>query len=104
MQTDMPASLDVFAEDGVIEFPYLSSIGMPVSYNGRKKIEELLVNLKSTFPGFKFQNIIIYNGATPEEAFAEYTVDEINVVLGRRYQQHYAARIVSKDGKIIILA
>ncbi|MEA9358439.1 PhzA/PhzB family protein [Bacteriovorax sp. PP10] len=100
---DTSVSLDVFAEEGVIEFPYLKSIGMPERYSGKKNIGELLVNLKKTIPDFKFQNIIIYNGATPDEAFAEYSVDAMVPSLGRVYKQHYAARIVSKNGKIIIL-
>jgi ketosteroid isomerase-like protein len=98
-----PASVArLFAEDGVLELPYLKSMGIDARAQGPAAIESFIGSLLKNVPDFRFKNIRMLI-ETPEQAFAEYEVEAKVLSTGRIYQQMYAGRLVAKDGKIALL-
>ncbi|ALI09478.1 MULTISPECIES: nuclear transport factor 2 family protein [Pseudomonas] len=92
----------LFAEDGVLELPYLESLGIPHSVKGPAAIEGFIGSLLGKVPDFKFHNVRFLID-TPDQVFAEYSVEALVPATGRIYRQMYAGRLVAKDGKIQLL-
>jgi hypothetical protein len=72
---DGKRSATFFAEDGVVELPFLHAIGIPTRYQGHIAIREFFNFVGGTlYPDFGFKpqdiNVLI---ETPEQVFAEYT-------------------------------
>lgn len=95
-------AIELFADDAVIELPYLNSLGMPWQWKGREVLYNFLKNLPKTFSGFEFQNIKIFID-TPDQAFGEYSVNCKVAATDRTYQQTYMGRLVAENGKIKLL-
>ncbi|WP_263264148.1 nuclear transport factor 2 family protein [Pseudomonas sp. RIT-PI-S] len=92
----------LFAEDGALELPYLESLGITHRVQGNDQIEAFIGALLAKVPGFKFRNVRFLI-ETPDQAFAEYSVEAVVAATGRVYRQLYAGRLVAKDGKIQLL-
>jgi len=94
--------IELFADDAVIELPYLASLGLPAHWEGREVLYSFLSNLPKTFPGFKFRNILIHID-TADQAFGEYEATAVIAANGKDYAQHYMGRVVAGNGKIKLL-
>ena len=93
-----------FAEDGVMEIPFLHAIGIPTRYQGHAAIKEFFNFVGGTlYPGFGFKpediNVLI---ETPEQVFAEYTA-HTRARTGRILHHLFAGRLVARKGKITLL-
>ena len=95
-------AIKLFADDAVIELPYLASLGLNYQMKGKEVIYNFLKNLPDTFTNFKFRNIQIHID-TPDQAFGEYGVDAIVNSTSKPYHQTYMGRLVAEDGKIKLL-
>ena len=96
------AAAALFAEDGVLELPYLESLGIVSRAQGRVAIEAFISSLLSKVPDFKFGGVRFLID-TPEQVFAEYSVQALVPATGRIYRQMYAGRLVAHEGKIQLL-
>jgi ketosteroid isomerase-like protein len=96
------AAAALFAEDGVLELPYLESLGIVPRAQGRVAIEAFISSLLSKVPDFKFGNVRFLID-TPDQVFAEYSVEALVPITGRIYRQMYAGRLVAHEGKIQLL-
>jgi len=99
---DPETAAALFAEDGVIELPCLTSLGIPYRTEGRAAIQAFLVSLLSNVPDFSFKNIR-YHIVTPEQVFAEYDVEARVLSTNKVYRQSYAGRLVADNGRIKLL-
>lgn len=99
---DPAAAAALFADDGVLELPYLSSLGIPPRAQGPAAIENFITSLLNKVPDFQFKNIRILI-ETGEQVFAEYDVEATVVPTKRIYRQSYAGRLVTSGEKIILL-
>lgn len=97
---DPAVEATLFADDGVIELPYLASIGQPWHHEGPEAIKEMMTGLLKTAPQFKFINIHVFI-ETPDQVFAEYSVDCL--FNGKPYKQTYMGRLVAENGKIKLI-
>jgi len=93
---------ELFADDAVIELPYLASVGLPYRWEGKEVIRKFFQNLPDTFSGFHFINIQIHID-TPNQAFGEYGVEAMVKATGKPYNQHYMGRLQAENGKIKLL-
>jgi ketosteroid isomerase-like protein len=94
-----------FAEDGVVELPFLHAIGIPTRYQGHVAIREFFNFVGGTlYPDFGFKpddiDVLI---ETPEQVFAEYTAGTKAARTGRILHHLFAGRVVAKNGKITLL-
>lgn len=99
---DPRAAAALFADDGVLELPYLKSLGIDGRAQGPEAIEGFIGSLLAKVPDFAFKNVR-YLIETPEQVFAEYEVEALVPSTGKIYRQMYAGRLVARDGKIALL-
>ncbi|MDR7942966.1 nuclear transport factor 2 family protein [Enterobacter soli] len=96
------AAARLFASDGVLELPYLQTLGLPHRVQGPAEIERFIAGLLVKVPDFRFRNIQFFID-TPTQAFGEYSVEAGVAGTDRVYKQTYAVRLVAEDGKIKLL-
>ncbi|MYM89249.1 nuclear transport factor 2 family protein [Rugamonas sp. FT82W] len=96
------AAAALFAEDGVLELPYLASLGLPPRAQGPAAIENFITSLLKKVPDFQFKNIRVLIEAG-NQVFAEYDVEAIVVPTNGIYRQSYAGRLVASGEKISLL-
>jgi ketosteroid isomerase-like protein len=94
---DPAAAAALFADDGVIELPWVNARA-----EGPAAIEKFIAGLLAKVPDFRFQNIRIWIQTT-DQAFAEYDVEALVPSTGKLYRQTYAGRLVAENGKIKLL-
>jgi len=94
---DPAAAAALFADDGVVELPWVDARAQ-----GPVEIEEFLQGLLAKVPDFRFRNVRIWI-QTPEQAFGEYDVEALVPATGKTYRQTYAGRLVAENGKIKLL-
>lgn len=94
---DSAAAAVLFADDGVIELPWVNARAQ-----GLVEIKKFLAALLAKVPDFRFQNIRIWIQA-PAHAFGEYDVEALVPSTSKTYRQTYAGRLVAEKGKIKLL-
>jgi ketosteroid isomerase-like protein len=99
---DPKAAASLFADDGILELPYLASLGPTTGAQGPAAIEKFLKGLLDKVPDFRFRNVQILID-TPQQAFGEYSVEAPVPSTGKVYKQMYAGRLVAGNGKIKLL-
>jgi hypothetical protein len=90
----------LFSPDGAIEVPYLASLGGDWRWEVPENIRNMIAGLIKPAPEFKFINIK-YLIETPNQVFAEYDVDCL--WNGKPYKQTYMGRLVSENGKVMLI-
>lgn len=99
---DPRAAAALFADDGVLELPYLSSLGPKTGAQGPMAIEKFITGLLDKVPDFRFKDVHILID-TPSQVFGEYSVEALVPTTGKVYKQMYAGRLVAENGKIKLL-
>ena len=96
-------SASLFAEDGILELPYLADLGVEPHYVGPRAIEAFLTFLhEKMYPGFKFVDVQIYI-ENSDQAFGEYTIRQKSGISGKLINQRFFGHCVTKMGKIVLL-
>jgi ketosteroid isomerase-like protein len=90
-------SASQFAEDGVLELPWVK-----VHAQGPAAVEELLTGLLAKVPDFSFKNLT-YFIQTPDKVAAEYQVEALVADTGKLYRQTYAGILHAENGRIKLL-
>lgn len=101
--TSVDRCVDLFAEDGVFEFPYLSTLGMPTRFEGKEAVREVLNLVRSRFSSFTVSNVSIYELKGGNGLFTEYHTDGFIDDTERVYAQDYATHLLEEGGKIKLL-
>jgi len=90
-------SASQFAEDGVLELPWVNAHAQ-----GPAAVEKLLTGLLAKVPDFRFKNLT-YFIQTPDKVAAEYQVEAKVLSTGKIYKQTYAGVLHAENGKIKLL-
>jgi ketosteroid isomerase-like protein len=90
-------SASQFAEDGVLELPWVKAYA-----RGPAEVEKLLAGMLAKVPDFRFKNLI-YFIRTPDKVAAEYHVEAQVLATGKMYRQTYAGVLHAENGKIKLL-
>ncbi len=94
---------DLFAEDGVLELPYLASLGVPPKYTGPDAIATFLTFLhEQLYPGFVFKDVTVHID-TPDQVFAGYVIDATSGISGKTVHQQFYGHLTARDDKIELL-
>ncbi|MFF0143203.1 nuclear transport factor 2 family protein [Streptomyces sp. NPDC005227] len=99
--SDPDIASSLFAEDGVLELPYLESLGIPSRVEGPSDIQAFLSSLLERVPDLGFDKVEILID-TEDQIFGEWSVERTTVD-GRPFSQDYAGRLVAENGKIKLL-
>src|SRR5579863_899362 len=86
-----------FAEDGVLELPWVNAHAQ-----GPAAVERLLAGVLAKVPDFRFKNLR-YFIQTPDKVAAEYQVEALVLDTGKTYRQTYAGVLFAENGKIKLL-
>jgi ketosteroid isomerase-like protein len=87
----------LFAEDGVVELPYVDARAQ-----GPGAIQAFLEDVLAQIPDFAIKDVQLLI-ETPERAFGEYHVEAAVPATGKVYKQHYFGMLVAEGGKIKLL-
>lgn len=86
-----------FAEDGVLELPWVQ-----VRVQGPAAVEKMLADLLARVPDFRFRKLT-YFIQTPDKVAAEYQVEAMIPATGKLYEQTYVGVLHAQNGKIKLL-
>jgi len=94
----------LFAEDGVLELPFLRSLGVQPRYTGRSEIAACLRQLRNLYPDVAFApsdtTVLI---ETPDKILAEYVTHATASATGRLLHQLFSGYLVAEAGEIKLL-
>jgi len=94
----------LFAEDGVLELPFLRSLGVQPRYTGRSEIAACLRQLRKLYPDVAFApNDTTVLIETPDKTLAEYVTHMTAASTGRLLHQLFTGYLVAEAGEIKLL-
>ena len=101
---DPEKASSMFADDGVLELPYLVSVGTEPRAQGPDNIRDFISGVLELYPDWRFDakdvTVLI---DTPTQAFAEYVAHPTAAATGRRVHHLLMGRIVVQNGQIKLL-
>ena len=102
---DGDKSAAFFAEDGVMELPFLHALGVPNRHQGLAAIRDFYHYVGETlYPDFRIKpedtKVLI---DTPDQVFAEYMVHTRAASTGRRVHLLFTGLLAAEKGKIKLL-
>lgn len=95
--------LDLFADDGVFEFPYFTVLGMPSKFEGKTAVRQVLELIRSHFTAFDLSKIEITEAKDGDALFVQYHSDSVLKGTERVYAQDYVSQLIAENGKIKLL-
>lgn len=90
--------VDLFTEDGVMEFPYAPK-GFPEKVAGKKALYEHMQNFPKQF-SVKFTKLRYHETTDPSLVIAEFEIDGVALSTGRPYPQKCISVVETRDGAI----
>ena len=101
---DLDRAAALFAEDGALELPFLSSLGVEPRYTGRRDIAACLRQLRKLYPDVAFApndtRVLI---ETPDKTLAEYVTHMTAASTGRLLHQLFTGYLIAEAGEIKLL-
>jgi len=98
---DIPAWLETWHDEGVIEFPFA-----PPGYNKRVEGKAAISEYMSGFPSkIKLDRLEVVSqleSVDGNQGFFEFTCKGTVVSTGKPYDQHYVCMLQLKDGKVVL--
>ena len=104
-QYDMDGQADLFAPDGIMEFPFAAP-GMPRFLHGRDEIRRVLVpaGRKAQQAGRRithYDPVVVHETADPEVIVAEFTLHGEVTATGQTYQLPFIQVLRVRSGEIV---
>ncbi|NMO13505.1 nuclear transport factor 2 family protein [Pyxidicoccus fallax] len=90
--------VDLFAEDGVLEFPY-GPEGFPKKVTGKGELYAYMKNFPRHFQ-VRFTGLRFHETTDPSLVVAEFSSEGKALETGRPYNQTYISLVETRDGKI----
>lgn len=103
LDSSIDRCVDLFADDGVFEFPYFPVLGMPSRFQGEVALREVFELIRSHFSSFTLSNIEIHEVKDADAVFVRYHSDGFIDGTERVYAQDYVSQLVAENGKIKVL-
>jgi uncharacterized protein len=103
LNSSIERCVDLFADDGMFEFPYMPTIGIDARFQGHEAIRGVLELIRSHFSSFKLSNIEIHDLKDGSGLFVEYHSDSFLNGTNKVYAQDYVSHLVVENGKIKLL-
>jgi ketosteroid isomerase-like protein len=103
LSTSVDRCANLFADDGIFEFPYMPTIGIPARFQGHEAIRGVLELIRSHFPSFTLSNIEIHDLKDGSGLLVEYHSESFVDGSDKVYAQDYVSHLVVENGKIRLL-
>lgn len=94
----IPEWVDLFTEDGVLEFPYAPK-GFPTRTAGKAGLHEYMKNFPDHFK-VEFIDLHFHETTDPSLVIAEFKSKGVALQTGRPYHQTYISVVETRDGRI----
>ncbi|MFC4562307.1 nuclear transport factor 2 family protein [Nocardiopsis mangrovi] len=94
----IPEWVDLFTEDGVLEFPY-GPEGYPSKVSGKAGLRAYMDKFPDNFR-VDFIDLRFHDTVEPSLVIAEFRSQGIALATGRPYEQTYISVVETKNGKI----
>ena len=92
--------VDMWAEDGSIEFPYAPP-GFPQRLDGKAAIREHLRKFPEMLHFDRFSDPVFHQSQDPRVLVAEFSCEGRAVATGRPYNQQYISVVEFREGRIV---
>jgi len=99
IRNDMAGFAGLWAEDGVLEFPFAEE-GFPRRVEGRAAVQEYLRDYPDLLTVKGIPEQVVHQTTDPEVAVVEFTASGVVVATGTPYEMRYIAVITVRDGEI----
>ncbi len=99
LRGDMVAFAGLWAEDGVLEFPFAQP-GFPRRLDGRAAVQDYLRDYPDLFDVREIPEQVVHRTADAEVTVVEFTVNGTVVATQEPYTMSYIAVITVRDGEI----
>ncbi|WP_086663524.1 nuclear transport factor 2 family protein [Lentzea kentuckyensis] len=100
LDKDMTGFAGLWAEDGVMEFPFAPP-GYPARLEGRAAIEDYLRDYPKMLDIQGFPTQVVHQSTNPDVAVVEFDAEGVVVATGKPYRFSYIAVIIVRDGEIV---
>lgn len=100
LDKDMTGFAGLWAEDGVMEFPF-SPPGYPARLEGRAAIEDYLRDYPKMLDIQGFPTQVVHQSTNPDVAVVEFDAEGVVVATGKPYRFSYIAVITVRNGEIV---
>ncbi|MDX8032918.1 nuclear transport factor 2 family protein [Lentzea sp. BCCO 10_0856] len=100
LDKDMIGFAGLWAEDGVMEFPFAPP-GYPTRLEGRAAIEDYLRDYPKMLDIQSFPKQVVHQSVDPDVAVVEFDAEGVVVPTGKPYRFSYIAVITVRNGEII---
>ena len=100
MRGEVAPWLDMFAEDGAMEFPFAPD-GYPKRVEGKAALAAYLAGYPQRFRIDRVTSFVVHPVADPNLGIVEFSIEGIAVETRRPYNQSYIGVITLRDGKIV---
>lgn len=97
---DMAAFADLWAEDGLIEFPFAPP-GYPPRVEGRAAVREYLRGYPDLLDVREITDRVLHRGVDPDAVVVEFEAAGVVVATGRPYRMRYIAVVTVRDGEVV---
>ncbi|WP_308102854.1 nuclear transport factor 2 family protein [Lentzea sp. CC55] len=99
LDKDMAGFAGLWAEDGVMEFPFAPP-GWPARLEGRAAIEDYLRDYPEMLDIRGFPKQVVHRTTDTGVLIAEFDAEGVVVATGKPYRASYIAVITTRDGEI----
>jgi len=96
---DMIGYSELWAIDGVIEFPFAAA-NYPARLTGRAAIEDYLRSYPDLLDVQEITERTVHQTTDPDRVIAEFEAAGVVVATGRPYRMRYVAVLTARDGEI----
>jgi ketosteroid isomerase-like protein len=100
LKGDVEGFVDMWAEDGSIEFPY-SPEGFPQRLDGKPAIREHVRKFPEMLHIDRFSEPVFHPALDPRVLIAEFSCEGRAVATGKPYNQRYISVIETREGRIV---
>jgi ketosteroid isomerase-like protein len=99
LHNDLAGFAALWAEDGVLEFPFAQP-GAPKRVEGRAAVQEYLRGYPDLLEIREIAELVVHVTADPEVVVVEFTANGVVVPTGKAYTMSYIAVVTVRDGEV----
>jgi uncharacterized protein len=100
LEKDMPGWIDLWAEDGVFEFPFAPP-GFPRRLEGKAAVRDYIKDYPDHIDLAVFHDVQVHPTVNPDVLIVEMSAEGRMVATGKPYAMSYIYVLTVRDGKIV---
>lgn len=98
---DMDAFADLWAKDGVIEYPFAAPAA-PARIEGREEVRRAMAGYPQMADIREYPSITVHRTEDPQVVVGEFVARGVAVATGESYEMQYLAVVTVRNGEIVV--